>query len=57
MKRAVGYIRVSTSDQAEFGVSLEFQVDSIKQHCLKNNFDLIEICKENFLEHSLNKLR
>ncbi|MCM3473573.1 recombinase family protein [Brevibacillus borstelensis] len=46
MKRAVGYIRVSTSDQAEFGVSLEFQVDSIKQHCLNNNFDLIEICKD-----------
>lgn len=46
IKRAVGYIRVSTLDQAEFGVSLEFQVESIKQHCLKNNIDLIEICKD-----------
>ncbi|MGO8761133.1 MAG: recombinase family protein [Desulfobaccales bacterium] len=43
MKKAVGYVRVSTEEQAREGVSLENQGAKIKAYCELNDFVLIEI--------------
>jgi DNA invertase Pin-like site-specific DNA recombinase len=40
MKKAVGYARVSTVDQANEGVSLETQVEKIKAYCQLNDLTL-----------------
>lgn len=37
---AIGYARVSTTDQAEFGISLDAQTDRIRAWCLSNNYEL-----------------
>jgi site-specific DNA recombinase len=39
----LGYIRVSTHEQAEEGFSLEAQEAEIKKHCLQNNYNLLGI--------------
>lgn len=41
--RAFGYCRVSTSDQADFGVSLDAQTERIKGWCQVNGYDLVEV--------------
>lgn len=41
--RAVGYIRVSTQEQAEEGYSLEAQQDLIRKHCEKEGKHLVTI--------------
>lgn len=41
MNPAIGYIRVSTGDQAENGVSLDVQVEKIKAYCRLHNLDLV----------------
>lgn len=41
--RAQGYVRVSTSTQAEFGVSLEAQTEKIRGWCDGNGYDLAEV--------------
>jgi DNA invertase Pin-like site-specific DNA recombinase len=38
--RAIGYCRVSTSDQADFGVSLDAQTERIKGWCAGNGYEL-----------------
>jgi site-specific DNA recombinase len=43
MKKAVGYVRVSTEEQAREGVSLENQEAKIKAYCELNDFMLLEI--------------
>ncbi len=40
LPKAVGYVRVSTSDQAENGVSLEAQESRIRSWCVANGYDL-----------------
>jgi DNA invertase Pin-like site-specific DNA recombinase len=40
-QKAIGYIRVSTTDQALEGVSLEAQRSRIDAWCLANGFDLV----------------
>jgi site-specific DNA recombinase len=40
--KAIGYIRVSTSEQASEGVSLEMQRNKIIQYCALNDLDLVE---------------
>ncbi|MYL55439.1 hypothetical protein GLW08_19170 [Pontibacillus yanchengensis] len=45
-KVAVGYIRVSSSMQAEEGLSLEHQENKIQQYCVKNNFKLVDLHKD-----------
>lgn len=42
-KRAVGYARVSTTEQAEFGYSIDAQIQVIKQYCDRNGLDLVNI--------------
>ncbi|MBU1105191.1 MAG: recombinase family protein [Candidatus Riflebacteria bacterium] len=41
--KTVGYIRVSTQDQAESGLSLKHQEEKIKAYCEAMDFELIEI--------------
>jgi len=43
MVKAVGYIRVSTTEQAGGGISLENQEAEIKAYCQLKDFDLIDI--------------
>jgi len=43
MKKAIGYIRVSTEKQAEEGVSLEAQKEKIRAWCDMHEYELISI--------------
>ena len=43
MKNAVGYVRVSTADQAKEGVSLEAQADRLRAYCQMRGLNLVEI--------------
>ena len=43
LPKAVGYVRVSTSDQAENGVSLEAQESRIRAWCMANGYDLAAV--------------
>jgi len=44
--KAVGYIRVSTSEQAKEGVSLDNQTAKIKAYSDLNDFNLLEIIND-----------
>jgi DNA invertase Pin-like site-specific DNA recombinase len=46
MDKAIGYIRVSTDEQAKEGMSLENQEDKIRAYCKLKDFELIEILKD-----------
>jgi len=46
MIKAIGYIRVSTEEQAKEGVSLENQEAKIRAYCNLKDFELIEIIEE-----------
>ncbi len=46
MKRADGYIRVSTEEQSREGVSLEMQAAKIRQYAELNDLALVEIIKD-----------
>jgi DNA invertase Pin-like site-specific DNA recombinase len=46
MDKAIGYIRVSTDEQAKEGMSLENQEDKIRAYCNLKDFELIEIVKD-----------
>ena len=46
MTRAIGYIRVSTEDQAEHGVSLDAQRAKIAAYCLANDLELADILED-----------
>lgn len=39
MKKAIGYTRISTNDQSNF--SIAGQESTIREHCQKNNFELV----------------
>lgn len=43
MKTAIGYIRVSTEQQAEEGVSLDAQKEKIVSWCKANDYELINV--------------
>jgi DNA invertase Pin-like site-specific DNA recombinase len=43
MKRAIGYVRVSTESQATDGVSLDMQAEKIRAYCSLYGYDLQEI--------------
>lgn len=45
-KKAVGYTRVSTTEQAEEGHSLEAQKDIIIEYCLRNKYEYIDCYKD-----------
>ncbi len=42
MKRAIAYVRVSTTDQAQNGLSLQGQQEAIKRYCNERNIHLLE---------------
>jgi site-specific DNA recombinase len=44
--RALGYVRVSTEEQAKHGISLEAQVDRIRAYCLMAGLDLVDVISE-----------
>ena len=44
--RAVGYIRVSTEEQATEGVSLEAQEERIRAYCTMRGLDLVELISD-----------
>ena len=41
--KAVGYCRVSTSEQAEEGISLDAQREKIRAYCVLKNLELIKL--------------
>lgn len=43
MKKAFGYCRVSTDEQAQHGVSLDAQRDRIEAYCRMSGFDLVAV--------------
>ena len=43
MKQAIGYVRVSTEEQARGGVSLAAQEKSIRTYCELRGFDLVDL--------------
>jgi site-specific DNA recombinase len=46
MKKAIGYVRVSTEEQAEEGVSLRGQVEKIRQYAALHDLDLVEVVED-----------
>jgi site-specific DNA recombinase len=46
MIKAIGYIRVSTDEQAKEGVSLENQEQKIRDYCKLKDFEIIEIIQD-----------
>lgn len=42
-KRSLGYVRVSTTQQADFGVSLEAQTEKIRGWCDTNSYELVNV--------------
>jgi site-specific DNA recombinase len=45
-KQAIGYIRVSSAQQAQEGVSLEAQQAKIEQWCSANGYELVNVFKD-----------
>jgi len=45
-KQAIGYIRVSSAQQAQEGASLEAQQAKIQQWCLANGYELVNVFKD-----------
>ena len=44
--KAIGYIRVSTEEQAKEGVSLDNQIERIKSYCNYKGYELLEVIKD-----------
>jgi len=46
MRKAVGYVRVSTDMQAADGLSLDAQTAAIEQYCAAHGYTLVRICRD-----------
>jgi site-specific DNA recombinase len=57
MKRAISYIRVSTEDQAENGVSLDNQAERIRAYCNYKGFDVVAEIEDAGISGGVNKAR
>jgi site-specific DNA recombinase len=44
--RAVGYVRVSTEEQAKYGQSLDAQTAAIREYCNRKNVELVDVYRE-----------
>lgn len=54
-KRAVSYVRVSTTEQKEMGGSLEYQSEQIKSFCQRNEIELVEEFVEGYSSKTFNR--
>lgn len=45
-KQVIGYVRVSTTDQADNGVSIAAQVAAIRSECHRNGWELLRIVED-----------
>src|SRR5438270_7416921 len=54
IRRALGYIRVSTSDQAENGAGLEAQRRAIADEAKRRGWELVELYEDHASGKSLN---
>lgn len=55
--RAIGYVRVSTDEQAKEGVSLQNQKDRIESYCQYRGFELVGIIEDAGISGGKNKAR
>jgi site-specific DNA recombinase len=55
--KAIGYIRVSTEDQAREGVSLDNQADKIRAYCTYKGFELVDMIEDAGVSGGINKGR
>lgn len=55
VKKVIGYVRVSTQDQKDNGVSLEDQKQRIQAWCISQGHELIKIFEENKTGSSIRK--
>ena len=56
--RAIGYVRVSTEEQALTGVSLDAQEEKIRAYCIAKEWDLIRVIRdEGYSAKDLNRPR
>jgi site-specific DNA recombinase len=53
--KAVGYVRVSTTEQAEHGLSLESQEKAIKKYCQDNGYCLVKVYSDDKSAKTLNR--
>ena len=54
--RAIGYVRVSTEEQAQTGVSLDAQEEKIRAYCIAKEWDLLRVIRdEGFSAKDLNR--
>ena len=49
MARVVGYVRVSTEEQAGRGVSVAAQETAVRRYCELHGLDLVDVVKDNGL--------
>lgn len=52
-RQAIGYVRVSTAQQTELGVSLEAQEERIRAYCLLQGLELVSIVREEGVSASI----
>ena len=57
MRKAIGYVRVSTAGQADEGISLDAQQAKLEAWALVNDFELAEIFIDAGLRASLGDQR
>jgi len=55
--KAIGYVRVSTEEQAKEGVSIANQIERIKSYCNYKSYELIEVIKDEGISGGKNKDR
>jgi len=44
--KAVGYVRVSTEEQARYGISLEVQEERIREFCQRRGWELVAVFRD-----------
>ena len=54
-KRAILYRRVSTTDQKEFGNSLNAQQGSLRDFCEKNSMNIVKEFQEDYSAKNFNR--
>jgi site-specific DNA recombinase len=52
---AVGYIRVSTTEQAEHGLSVESQERTIQKYCTERGYELVKVYSDDLSAKTLNR--